>query len=189
MNTKRLTISALAVLAAGVAALAIAVSGGSARKAKVTLKPTPLSGASSLSVKHTALGSILVDGKGRTLYLFEADKPNRSTLSRAGLAVWPAFTSVTKPRVGGGVSAAHVAAVKQADGLRQVTYYGHPLYYFVGDKGAGETNGQGLKEFGALWYVLSARGVAITEANGATAPATEANSTTAPATEPPGYSY
>jgi predicted lipoprotein with Yx(FWY)xxD motif len=179
MNTKRLTASVLAVVAAGVAVLAIAVSGGSASKTKGTLKPTALSGAGTLTVKRTALGSILVDGKGRTLYLFEADKPNRSTLSRAGLEVWPAFTSVTRPRVGSGVSAAHVASVKQADGLRQVTYYGHPLYYFVGDKGAGETNGQGLKEFGALWYVLSSQGVAITETN----------STTAPATESPSYSY
>lgn len=177
MNTKRMAVGALAVLAAGVAVLVIAVSGGSARK--VTLKPTPVSGASSLGVNSTALGSILVDGKGRTLYLFQADKPNRSTLSHAGLAVWPALTSVTTPRVAAGVSAAHVATVKQGDGLRQVTYYGHPLYYFVGDKGAGETNGQGLKEFGALWYVLSPHGVAITAAS----------STGAPASESPGYSY
>ena len=181
MNSRRLTVSALAVLAAGVVALVIAVSGGSASKAKATMKSTPPSGGGSLGVKHTALGNILVDGKGRPLYLFLADKPNRSTLSQAGLAVWPADTSATKPGVGGGISAAHVASVKQANGRRQVTFYGHPLYYFVGDRSAGETNGQGLKEFGALWYVVSSRGAAITVAKSTPAPAASEESS--------GYKY
>lgn len=182
MNTRRLTVSALAVLVAGAVALVIAVSGGSASKAKATLKLTPVSGGSGLAVKQTALGNILVDGKGRTLYLFLADKANRSTLSHAGLAVWPAYTSATKPQVGGGISAAHVASVKQANGRRQVTFYGHPVYYFIGDKSAGETNGQGLNEFGARWYVLSSHGAAVTAA---------AKSAPAPAAseESSGYHY
>ena len=101
-------------------------------------------------MKRTALGNVLVDGNGRTLYLFGADKPNHSTLSRAGFAVWPAFSSVGTPQARGAVSAAHVATIR-SDGRRQVTYYGHPLYYFVGDRASGEINGQGLREFGALW--------------------------------------
>ena len=178
MRRKRLTFSALAVVAAGIVALVIAVSGGSASK----VKPTSPSGAGVLSVRHTALGNMLVDGNGRTLYLFLADKPDRSTLSREGLAVWPAFTSALKPQAKGGVSAAHIATIEQADGQRQVTYYGHPLYYYVGDKASGETKGQGLKEFGALWYVVSKQGHAITAASPTTTP-------TEPAGAEPEYSY
>jgi predicted lipoprotein with Yx(FWY)xxD motif len=175
MKRNRLITSSVAFVAAGVVALTIAVSGGSASKPK----PTPLNAGSALSVEHTSLGSTLVDANGRTLYLFRADKPNHSTLSHAGFAVWPAFTSAGTPQARGGVSAAHIATI-QSDGKRQVTYYGHPLYYYVGDKSPGESNGQGIKEFGALWYVLSPKGDAVTSMPSSTAPA---------ATESSGYAY
>jgi predicted lipoprotein with Yx(FWY)xxD motif len=174
MKRNRLIIT-LTVLVAGVVALTIAVSGGSASKPKLT----PLNAGGAVSVKRTSLGVTLVDANGRTLYLFRGDKPNRSTLSRAGFAVWPAFTSAGKPQARGGVSAAQIATIK-SNGRRQVTYFGHPLYYYVGDKSSGETNGQGLKEFGALWYVLSSKGTAVTTMPSTTAPA---------ATESSGYGY
>src|SRR5271154_2860329 len=175
MKRNRVISSGLAVVVAGIVVLVIAVSGGSASKAK----PTPVGG-SAVSVKHTSLGNTLVDANGRTLYLFQADKPNVSTLSRAGFAVWPAFTSAGKPLANGGVSAKHIGTIAGPKGTRQVTYYGHPLYYSVGDKKSGETNGQGLNEFGARWYVLSASGTAVTSAPVAPAPA---------ATESSGYGY
>ena len=152
-------ISTLTILVAGVVVLTIAVTRGSASQRK------PASGAalSAVSVKHTSLGNIVVDTKGHTLYLFKADRPNRSTLSREGFAVWPAFAPAGKPQAKGGISAAHIATIK-SDGKRQVTYFGHPLYYYVGDKSSGQTNGQGLKQFGALWYVLSPKGTAVTSA-------------------------
>jgi predicted lipoprotein with Yx(FWY)xxD motif len=175
MRRPRIIASSLAIVVAVVVVLTIAVTGGSASK----VKQTPLNAGSAVGVKHTALGNTLVDANGRTLYLFQADRPNLSTLSHAGLAVWPAFTSNATPRAQNGVSATHIAIVK-SDGKRQVTYYGHPLYYFVGDKASGEANGQGLKEFGALWYVLSPQGSAVTSAPSAPAPAT---------TEAPGYHY
>jgi predicted lipoprotein with Yx(FWY)xxD motif len=174
MKRNRL-IAIFTVLVAGVVALAIAVSGGSASQ----LKPTTASALSSVGLKHTSLGNTLVDARGHTLYLFRADKPNRSTLSREGFAVWPAFTSAGKPAAKDGASATHIGTI-QTDGSRQVTYYGHPLYYYAGDKNSGETNGQGLKEFGALWYVLSPKGTAITSAPSAPAPAP---------TESSGYAY
>ncbi len=178
MKHKRLISSSLAVVVAGVVVLVIAVSGGNASN----LTAMASNAESVLGVKHTSLGNTLVGANGRTLYLFRADKPNRSTLSRAGFAVWPAFTSAGKPRAGAGVSAAHVGTI-QSDGKRQVTYYGHPLYYYVGDKSSGETNGQGLTEFGALWYVVSPTGSAVTSM-------TSMPSIPAPAaTESPGYGY
>lgn len=156
MKRNRLITSSLAVLVAGVVALTIAVSGSASKP-----KPTRVNAGSAASVKHTSLGNTLVDANGRTLYLFQGDKPNVSTLSRAGFAVWPAFTATGRPQATDGVSATHIATI-QSDGMRQVTYYGHPLYYYVGDKSVGEANGQGLKEFGALWYVLSGKGKAVT---------------------------
>jgi predicted lipoprotein with Yx(FWY)xxD motif len=172
MKRNRVISSSLAVVVAGIVVLVIAVSGGSANKSK----PTPVNGGSAVSVKHTSLGNTLVDANGRTLYLFQADRPNVSTLSRAGFAVWPAFTSAGKPLADGGVSAAHIGTIAGPKGTRLVTYYGHPLYYYVGDKKPGETNGQGLNEFGARWYVLSANGVAMTSAPVAPAPATSESS-------------
>ena len=165
MKRNRFTISALVLVVAGLVALTVAVSGGGATKPKAT----PVSGGGALAVRHTALGNTLVDANGRTFYLFRADKHNRSTLSRSGFAVWPAFTSAGTPQARSGVSASHVAIIR-SDGRRQVTYYGHPLYYFVGDKHSGEANGQGLTEFGALWYVLSPNGTAVTSAPSAPAP-------------------
>jgi predicted lipoprotein with Yx(FWY)xxD motif len=176
MKRIRVISSSLAVVVTGIVVLVIAVSGGSASKAK----QTPVNGGNAVSIKHTSLGNTLVDANGRTLYLFQADRPNVSTLSRAGFAVWPAFTSAGKPLADGGVSAAHIGTIAGPKGTRLVTYYGHPLYYFVGDKKSGETNGQGLNEFGARWYVVSASGTAITSAPVTTAPA---------ASESSGYGY
>jgi len=173
MKRNRLVVFSLAVGTAGLVAVTLAAPGGATK-----LGATSASARSALSVKRTALGNILVDGHGRTLYLFRADKPNHSTLSRAGFAVWPAFASTGTPQARG-VSAAHIATIR-SDGKRQVTYYGHPLYYFVGDRGSGESNGQGVREFGALWYVLSPNGHAVTRAPSTPAPV---------ATEPSGYGY
>lgn len=176
MNGKRLITSSLAVVVAGVVILVITVSGGSASK----LKPTAVQAGGSIALKHTSLGNILVAANGRTLYLFKADKTNHSTLSRAGFAVWPAYTASGKPRAGAGVNAAHIGIIS-TNGSKQVTYYGHPLYYYVGDKGAGETNGQGLKEFGALWWVLGSHGNAVTTTHTTVAPSSSEESS--------GYSY
>jgi predicted lipoprotein with Yx(FWY)xxD motif len=175
MKRNRLITASTAVLVAGVVSLVIAASGGGASK----LKPGPLNAMGALNIKHTSLGNTLVDGAGRTVYLFEADKPNRSTLSREGFAVWPAVTSTGKPHAGNGVSATNLATIRTR-GISQLTYYRHPLYYYVGDKMRGETNGQGLKQFGGLWYVLSPQGRAATSKSGTPA---------ARATESPGYGY
>jgi predicted lipoprotein with Yx(FWY)xxD motif len=163
MNRTRLTMSVLAALIAAVVVVVVATSGGSAKT-----RPAVAPG-SAISLRQTALGKTLVDANGRTLYLFEADKPNVSTLSAAGLAIWPPFTASAKPRATNGVNAARIGTITGAGGSRQVTYNGHPLYYYVGDHNPGQTQGQGLNQFGALWYVLSANGGAITSAPSSTA--------------------
>jgi predicted lipoprotein with Yx(FWY)xxD motif len=139
------------LLIAAVVAFFVATSGGATH--------TSSTSSSAVSLKQTSLGSVLVDANGRTLYLFEADRPNVSTLSAAGQAIWPPFTSKAKPAAMGAADAALIGTIP---GSGQVTYKGHPLYYYVGDQQSGQTTGQDLNQFGARWYVLSAAGSAIT---------------------------
>ena len=117
---------------------------------------TPKSAA--VTLRKTSLGTILVDPRGRTLYLFEQDSKGTSACTSACLSYWPAFTSRTVPRAGTGVRQSLLGLAKPQHGLRQVTYAGHPLYTFVGDKRAGQASGEGLSNFGADWYALSAGG-------------------------------
>ena len=147
----------LAVLAVSAVTLGFAVSSGLASTSKVA---APAGAA--LTLTHNRLGDTLTDGRGRALYLFQPDRANVSVLSREGFAVWPAFTGNSKPRAEGGVSGAHVGVIMSAGGRHQVTYYGHPLYYYVGDQAPGATNGQDLDQFGGRWYLVSARGRAVT---------------------------
>jgi predicted lipoprotein with Yx(FWY)xxD motif len=175
MNRRRLLSSSIAITLLVAVVLVVALSGGSA----ATTRSAASRSTDELSTRHTALGEILVDGGGRSLYLFEADKPNQSTLSRAGLKVWPAFAASRLPMAAGGVSAAHISLI-HSNGEMQVAYFGHPLYYFVGDEMPGEVTGQGLREFGALWFTVSASGKANMQAHAAAAVATPA---------PTGYGY
>jgi len=106
-------------------------------------------------------GTALVDEDGKALYLWEADKNGTSTCSGPCAAAWPPVTTSGAPLAGSGVDKALLGTVKRADGTEQVTYNGHPLYYYVGDTGPGTAKGQGSKDFGASWYVLSAKGAKI----------------------------
>jgi predicted lipoprotein with Yx(FWY)xxD motif len=155
---KRLVSIAAALVAAAVV-LVIALSAGSSSKTPQAAAVSARPAASAVSIRSTSLGKILVDARGRTLYLFEADRPNVSTLSSAGLVAWPAFRATVTPEATSGASAAMLGTIR---GTSQVTYAGHPLYYFVGDHSSGDLNGQGLNKFGALWYVVGAGGNAIT---------------------------
>jgi predicted lipoprotein with Yx(FWY)xxD motif len=154
MNSKRFPVFVVLVAIITVVAVIAASSGGAQRRA-----PTPVAVGSAISIAQTPVGKALVDAKGRALYLFLADKPNESRLSAAGRAIWPPFTSTTAPAVKGGSSAVQIAIIPAS---KQVTYDGHPLYYYVGDQRPGQVAGQGLNQFGARWYVLSASGAAIT---------------------------
>lgn len=111
-----------------------------------------------------SLGPILVDGAGRTVYLFEKDKGNESSCSGSCAAVWPPVTTSVKPKPGSGADAAKLGTTKRSDGTTEVSYAGHPLYYYAPDgTSGGSTGGQGLDQFGAKWYVLSPSGSAVTQ--------------------------
>ena len=114
-----------------------------------------------VALRSTVVGNVLVDARGRTLYLFEKDKHGRSACYGACAAYWPPLISSAKPRPARGVRASLLGLTKRTDGKRQVTYAGHPLYTFIADKKAGQTTGEGLMNFGAAWDVVAASGRAV----------------------------
>jgi predicted lipoprotein with Yx(FWY)xxD motif len=112
-----------------------------------------------LTLRHTSLGTILTDGKGFTLYAFEADKGTKSACSGACAAAWPPLTTTSAHvSVTGGAIKFLVGKVTRPGGTRQLTYAGHPLYLFTADRSPGDTNGQGSTAFGARWDVLTTTG-------------------------------
>jgi len=121
----------------------------------------PAGGGTTVDVATSKLGKILVDSKGLTLYLFVADTSSSSTCSGACAGAWPPLTTTGKPVAGAGVKAALLGTTKRSDGTLEVTYAGHPLYYYAGDTASGQTTGQALSQFGAPWYVLAPTGSAI----------------------------
>lgn len=114
--------------------------------------------AATVTIARTGLGQTLVDGSGRTLYLFEADNANGSTCYGSCANAWPPATAAAAPHTAGAASAALLSTVHRTDGTTQLTYHGHPLYRYAGDAGPGDTAGQGLLQFGAKWYVLNPSG-------------------------------
>ncbi|MGW6684207.1 COG4315 family predicted lipoprotein [[Kitasatospora] papulosa] len=104
------------------------------------------------------LGTILVDDKGNTLYLFLADTKNKSNCAGACAKAWPPLLTKGAAKVGNGVDKKLLGTATRSGGDEQVTYNGHPLYYYVNDKKPGQTNGQALNQFGAEWYVLNTKG-------------------------------
>ena len=117
--------------------------------------------ASVVGTKTGSLGTFLVDGKGRALYLWEADHGSTSTCTGACAQAWPPLTITGPPKASGAVRGSLLATTKRADGSREVTYAGHPLYLFAGDSRAGQTTGQGSTAFGAPWWVVTPAGKAL----------------------------
>lgn len=120
----------------------------------------PSTGAQSVKVATSSLGSFLTDGQGRTLYLFTRDSGATSSCSSGCSSVWPPLTSSTTVQVGAGASASLLGTT--SGGQKQITYNGHPLYYYVGDATPGQTNGEQLNQFGGLWYAVSPTGMQVT---------------------------
>ena len=116
---------------------------------------------SQVKTRKTSIGTILVDAKGKTLYLFEKDKGSKSACYGACAANWPAYVTTGKPKAGAGAKASMLGTIKRTDGKLQVTYNKHPLYWFKFDKAAGSTKGEDVEAFGGSWYAVTAKGTAL----------------------------
>jgi predicted lipoprotein with Yx(FWY)xxD motif len=173
----------IALLAAGVLALAIAGCGGSsssssssesnaetassggaygnepAEKEPVKAAPNAEEGTTFVSLGNVSgLGMVLVDSKGMTLYNFHKDKGTESSCYGECASAWPPVLTKGEPQPSNGATASQLGTTERKDGTMQVTYGGHPLYGFVGDKAPGEANGNDVTAFGAQWYALQGSG-------------------------------
>jgi len=151
-----LPLAAVAVIAVAVAAGGGSTSGGATNGSAYGATRKPAVG--TVKTLRTKLGRILVDARGRTLYLFEKDKGATSSCDGACASVWPPLTTGGKAKAGAGVTAAKLGVTNRTDGRTEVTYGGHPLYTYAGDQKPGDVQGQGLDQFGAEWYVLAPSG-------------------------------
>jgi predicted lipoprotein with Yx(FWY)xxD motif len=172
-RTGKFRIAGVAVLA--IAGLIVAGCGSSsstsstataATNAPSSSSTTSAAGSSATGVTvKTAKGSsgtYLVGPNGRALYLWVADTGGKSSCSGACASIWPPLVTKGNPTAGPGVTASDLGTTMRSDGTEEVTYKGHPLYYFVADKSAGSTSGQGSNSFGAKWWLVTPSGTAIT---------------------------
>jgi predicted lipoprotein with Yx(FWY)xxD motif len=149
------------------AAIIAAACGGTGSTAAST-SPSPVASSSPsaataavIKVATTSVGDVLVDSSGRTLYLFVADKGTTSVCYNSCAQVWPPLLTTGTPQAGAGVSASLLGTTARTDGKTEVTYAGHPLYYFISDKKPGDITGQAVNDFGGPWYVVAPTGAAV----------------------------
>jgi predicted lipoprotein with Yx(FWY)xxD motif len=135
-----------------------------------------------ITTKSGSTGAFLTNASGRAVYLWAKDGMNMSACSGACAAAWPPVPATGQLTAAGGAKASDLGTITRSDGTKQVTYDGHPLYYFVGDSAAGQTNGQGSDNFGAPWWLVAPSGSKITGTDTATAAAPAAAPAPAPAT-------
>jgi predicted lipoprotein with Yx(FWY)xxD motif len=172
--------SALALLGVALIVAACGSSSSSSTSAAATSSqstsaaPAAASGVS-VSTASGAHGTYLTGASGRALYLWVADTHGKSSCSGECAKAWPPLITKGTPVAGHGVTASNLSTVTRSDGSKQVTYNGHPLYYFVADTSAGMTKGQGNDGFGAKWWLVTPSGSAITS-GGSTSPASASSS-------------
>lgn len=163
------TVMALAVATAGLALTAACSDSGNSNNPTSAPPPAPPSPTSTvISAQSTALGTILVDDQGRTVYVFGNDKTSASTCNGTCAANWPPVKApATLPMSIPGVTGT-IGETTRSDGSKQLTVAGHPVYTFGGDSAAGQTNGQGITLDGGLWTVVLPSGAPDPNAKAAT---------------------
>lgn len=167
-RTAKFGVAALAISAVAVAGCGSASSSTSSAATPATAATTsstsaaPAAAAITISTAKGKGGTYLTGSDGRAVYLWVADSGGKSACSGACAKVWPPVEGT--PSGGTGVTASNLGTITRSDGSKQVTYNGHPLYYFIADKSAGATKGQGSNGFGAKWWLVAPSGTAITVA-------------------------
>ncbi|HEX2858566.1 MAG TPA: hypothetical protein VHO26_13980 [Propionibacteriaceae bacterium] len=154
---------AIAVTATlGLAACGSSTSGTTSPSAGGTPAASSSGGAATISTASGQFGTYLTDGSGRAVYLWMADSGGKSTCTGACASAWPPVMTTGTPKASGSAMASDLGTTTRSDGGTQVTYAGHPLYYFIKDTGPDQTQGQGSNGFGAKWWILDPAGKAIT---------------------------
>jgi predicted lipoprotein with Yx(FWY)xxD motif len=170
--------SLVAVAAAALLTLSACGNGGSSTAAQSGSGTAGGKAASGLTVAQTSLGKVLVDGRGLTLYMLSADGHDHSTCSTQCLQFWPAVAP-------GHADKTSVTTGKTAtpDGTAIATVGGHPVYTFSQDQQPGDVNGEGINEFGGVWYAVSPTGQPVIGTTSSPSGGSSSSSTG------PGYAY
>jgi predicted lipoprotein with Yx(FWY)xxD motif len=167
IHRRRGQIAAITLAAAALTLTAASCSNDSGSSTAAGSGPVPSATGSTVSAQPTALGTILVDGQGRTVYVFANDTNTTSTCTASCATEWPPVPApASLPQSLPGVTGA-LGTTTRADGNRQLTVAGHPVYTFAGDSAAGQTNGQGVNLNGGVWNVVSPAGAAVTSSSSA----------------------
>jgi predicted lipoprotein with Yx(FWY)xxD motif len=138
--------------------LLLALAGLVVAGASPSVAANRMQAAPKLTVSSSPFGKILFDGRRRALYAFTRDGRGRSTCYGACAAAWPPFLVTRKPAAASGVRRSLIGTVRRRDGRLQATYAGRPLYFYVGDRKAGQVLCQNVVEFGGTWLVVRASG-------------------------------
>lgn len=147
----------LLVAACGSSGSATHATNASATAGKSAAKTTRLT----IGTAKGSMGTYLTGASGRAVYMWVADSSGKSVCAGTCAQNWPPVTTASKPAVIGGANAADLGTTVRSGGAKQVTYNGHPLYYYIGDSGPGMTSGQGSDGFGAKWWLMAPSGTPI----------------------------
>ena len=120
------------------------------------------SGNTVIETASSSAGTVLTNGSGRAVYLWVKDTGDMSQCSGACAGAWPPVTTTGTVTAAGSAKPSDLGTITRSDGTKQVTYDGHPLYYFSGDSGAGTASGQGSDSFGAKWWLVAPGGGDVT---------------------------
>jgi predicted lipoprotein with Yx(FWY)xxD motif len=155
----------LGIAAIGVAAL-IAIAGCGGSSTQTTSQPATQTGSqvsssvpAELTVQSSHYGPTIFDSHHRVLYQFAADHTSKSTCYGACAKAWPPMLTDGQPKAISGLDSSLLGTTTRKDGSQQVTYAGHPLYYFSEDK-PGKIMCQHVKLHGGFWYVVKPNGMA-----------------------------
>jgi predicted lipoprotein with Yx(FWY)xxD motif len=136
--------------------------GGSTASSGSNASSGSSSSAVAISTAKGPDGVHLTGESGKALYLWVADSNGKSVCSGACAQAWPPVTVKSMPKASGNAVSSDLGTISRSDGTKQVTYKGHPLYYYVGDTRSGTISGQGSDGFGAKWWLVTPKGTAIT---------------------------
>ena len=156
------TVAACSSAASSTAAAPAASATGSPAAASPAGGSAAASGGTVITTAKSSAGTVLTNGSGKAVYLWVKDTGAMSNCNGACAGAWPPVTTTGAATATGGAKASDIGTITRSDGTKQVTYDGHPLYYFSGDSGPGMASGQGSDAFGAKWWLVSASGSDVT---------------------------
>ena len=179
------TVAACSSAASSTAAAPAASPTGSPAAASPAGAGASASGGTVITTAKSSAGTVLTNGSGKAVYVWAKDTGDMSNCNGACAGAWPPVTTTGTATASGGAVASDIGTITRSDGTKQVTYDGHPLYYFSGDSGPGMASGQGSDGFGAKWWLVTPTGSDVTASVSSFTAAASAAAPAAPASSAP----